>query len=71
MVKGKPWTVEDEKQLRQLLTEKKSMRSIAKVLDKTLTSIQMKAFRLGLEVVDEGEKNTSSTTTFDKLILPI
>ena len=30
----------------------------------------MKASRLGLVVVDEGEKNTPSTTTFDKLVLP-
>ena len=70
MARGKPWSVEDERQLRQLLTEKKSMRSIAKVLGKSLTSVQMKASRLGLVVVDEGEKNTPSTTTFDKLILP-
>ncbi len=70
-MKDKPWTVGDEKILRQLLTEKKSIRSIAKVLGKTLTSIQMKASRLGLVVVDEGEKNTPSTTTFEKLVLPI
>ena len=71
MARGKPWSVEDERQLRQLLTEKKSMRSIAKVLGKSLTSVQMKASRLGLEVVDGSEKNTPSTTTFDKLILPV
>ncbi len=71
MAKGKPWTVEDERQLRQFLTERKSMRSIAKVLGKSLTSVQMKTSRLGLEVVDESEKNTPSTTTFDKLILPV
>ena len=71
MAKGKPWSVEEERQLRQLVTEKKSMRSIAKFLGKSLTSVQMKASRLGLEVVDASEKNTPSTTTFDKLILPI
>ncbi len=47
------------------------MHSIAKVLVKSLTSVQMKTSRLGLEVVDGSEKNTPSTTTFDKLILPI
>ena len=47
------------------------MRSIAKVLGKSLTSVQMKTSRLGLEVVDESEKNTPSTTTFDKLVLPV
>ncbi len=71
MAKGKLWTVEDERQLRQLLIEKKPRRSIAKVLGKTLTSVRMKTSRLGLVVVDESEKNTPSTTTFDKLILPI
>ena len=71
MAKGKPWTVEDERQLRQLLTEKKSMRTIAKILGKTLTSVQMKTSRLGLVVDDEGEKNTPSSSTFDKLVLPI
>ncbi len=30
----------------------------------------MKTSRLGLVVVDESEKNTPSTTTFDKLVLP-
>ena len=71
MARGKPWTVDDERQRRQLLTEKKSVRSIAKVLGKSLTSVQMKASRLGLVVVDGSEKNTPSTTTFVKIILPI
>ena len=31
----------------------------------------MKTSRLDLEVVDESEKNTPSTTTCDKLIMPI
>ena len=31
----------------------------------------MKASRFGLVVVDEGEKNTPSTTTLAKLVLPI
>ncbi len=44
--------------------------SIAKILSKALTSIQMKTCRLGLVVDDEGEKNTPSSSTFDKLILP-
>ena len=70
MARGKPWSVDDERQLRQLVTEKKSMRSIAKFLGKSLTSVQMKASRLGLEVVDASEKNTPSTTTLDKLVLP-
>ncbi len=54
----------------ELLTEKKSKRSIAKFLGKSLTSVQMKASRLGLEDDDGSEKNTPSSSTFDKLVLP-
>ena len=61
----------DNNEPRQLLTEKKSMHSTAKSLGKTLSFVQMKTFRLGLVVVDESEKNTPSTTTFTKLVLPI
>ncbi len=71
MARGKPCTVEDERQLRQFLTEKKSRRSIAKILGKSLTSVQMKTSRLGLVVVDGVFFSLPSTTTFDKLILPI
>ena len=71
MARGKHWTAEDERQLRQLLTEKKVMRSLAKILGKTLVAVRLKASRLGLEDDDGSEKNTPSTTTFDKLILPI
>ncbi len=70
MAKGKPWTVEEERQLRQLLTEKKSMRSIAKILGKTLIAVQLKASRLGLEDDDGSEKNTPSSSTLEKLVLP-
>ena len=70
MAKGKPWTVEEETQLRQLLTKKKSMRSIAKILGKTLIAVQLKAARLGLEDDDGSEKNTSSSSTLSKLVLP-
>ena len=67
MAKGKPWTVEDERQLRQLLTEKKSMRSIAKILGKTLIAVRLKASRLGLEDDDGSEKNTPSSSTLDEV----
>ncbi len=53
MAKGKPWTVEEERQLRELVTEKKSMRSIAKIMGKTLMAVRLKAARLGLEEDDE------------------
>jgi hypothetical protein len=46
----------DNNEPRQLLTEKKSMHSTAKILGKTLSFVQMKTSRLGLVVVDESEK---------------
>ena len=70
MAKGKPWTVEEETQLRQLLTEKKSMRSIAKILGKTLIAVLLKASRLGLEEDNVSENNTPLSSTLDKLVLP-
>ena len=69
MAKGKPWTVEDERKLQQLLTENKSVRSISKILGKTREAVRMKIARLGV-VVDRGEKSTRSTTTNAKLVLP-
>ena len=46
------------------------MQSIAKILGKTLIAVRLKASRLGLEDDDESEKNTPSSSTFDKLVLP-
>jgi hypothetical protein len=68
LVKGKPWTVEEEKQLRILLQENKSVRAIAKAMGKTRESVRMKLARL--EVVVHGEKNMRSTSTSASLVLP-
>jgi hypothetical protein len=68
LVKGKPWTVEEEKQLRILLQENKSVRAIAKAMGKTRESVRMKLARL--EVVVQGEKNMRSTSTSASLVLP-
>ncbi len=38
---------------------------------KTLIAVRLKASRLGLEDDDGSEKNTPSSSTFDKLVLPI
>ena len=70
MARGKPWSVEEERQLRELLTEKKSMRSIAKILGKTLVAVRLKASRLGLEEDNGSEKNTPLSSTLAKLVLP-
>ncbi len=62
MVKGKPWTVEEEKQLQQMLQSNKSVRVIAKALGKTRDCVRMKITRLGLEVVVQGKSERTTTT---------
>ncbi len=70
-MKGKPWTVDEEKQLRQLLEEKKSVRVIARTLGKTRDCVRMKVARLGLEVVVQKKTDVSArTTTTGDLPLP-
>jgi hypothetical protein len=61
-VKGKPWTVDEEKHLQVLLRENKGVRAIAKALGKTRDSVRMKMARLEVEVV-QGEKTMRSTST--------
>ncbi|MCW4002417.1 MAG: hypothetical protein NWE95_00685 [Candidatus Bathyarchaeota archaeon] len=66
-MKGKPWTVEEEKQLQILLQANKSVRVIAKAMGKTRDCIRKKIARLGLEVVVHSESQRTTTTS---LVLP-
>lgn len=66
-MKGRPWTVEEEKQLKQMLQAGKSVRVIAKAMGKTRDCIRKKIARLELEVVVHAK--TERTTT-SNLILP-
>jgi hypothetical protein len=68
-VKGKPWTVDEEKHLQVLLKENKGIRAIAKALGKTRDSVRMKLARLEVEVV-QGEKTMRSTSTCASWALP-
>lgn len=61
-MKGKPWTAEEEKQLKQFLEAEKSVRTIAKALGKTRDCVRMKIARLGLEVVVHGKSERTTTT---------
>jgi len=63
MTKGKPWTVEEEKQLEQMLRENRSVRAIAKALGKTRDCVRMKIARLGLEVVVQAKSERTTTTS--------
>ncbi len=67
MVKGKPWTDEEEKQLRELAAQKKSARVIARTMGKSRDCVRQKLWRLGLEVVGHSENSTSPTTSSLKL----
>ena len=66
-MKGKPWTVEEEKQLQQMLQLGKSVRVIAKALGKTRDCVRIKIARLGLDVVVQPK---SERTTTSSLQLP-
>ncbi len=66
MTKGKRWVPEEEKRLRQLLQEGKSVRAIAKSFGKTRDCVRMKIARL--EVVVQPESQRTTTT---ELILPL
>jgi hypothetical protein len=49
MPKGKPWTIEEEKQLRELLATFKSLIVIAENLGKTKEAVRQKMMSLGLK----------------------
>ena len=55
---GKPWSVEEEKQLKEFVEAKNSVSVIAKKLGKTGDAVVQKCYRLGLEV--EGVKKKKS-----------
>jgi len=66
-VKGKPWSAELEKRLRELLKAGKSVKVIAKVLGKTQNAIRQKMIKL--ELVEE--KKTKNSAVFSStLVLP-
>ena len=71
-MKGKPWTVEEEARLRQLLRANRSARAIARLMGKSRECVSMKIARLGLEVVVTQQKNSDVTTTshLTTLVLP-
>ncbi|MCW4024940.1 MAG: hypothetical protein NWF01_07900 [Candidatus Bathyarchaeota archaeon] len=65
MTKGKPWSPEQEKQLKDLVDAKASLAVIAKKLGKPEEAVRQKMRRLGLEVVDR--KKIICSTTSQKL----
>ncbi len=49
MTKGKPWSPEHEKQLRELVRAGKSIKTISEALGKTETAIRQKMIKLELK----------------------
>jgi hypothetical protein len=56
LVKGKPWNFNEERQLRQLAQEGKTVDQISQVLEKTREAIHQKAFNLGIDLKGAKEK---------------
>jgi len=67
-LKGKPWTVEKEKQLRALVKDGKSFREISVKLEKSPEAVRAKIKRLGLEV--DKQQATGSRSSTSNVILP-
>ena len=66
MPKGKRWTSEEEKQLKDLVNAGSSLKVIATQLKKSKEAVKVKMQRLGLKVVVVPvKKNGGTTTTFD------
>lgn len=60
-MRGKPWSIEEEKQLRDLTEAKTPFSVIAEKLGKSPDAVNKKCLRLGLEVVDaKGYRTTTS-----------
>jgi predicted DNA-binding protein YlxM (UPF0122 family) len=68
MPKGKPWTNEREKQLRDFVKAGKSFDEIARLFDKSPEAIRAKINRLGLEVVKH--QSTVSCLSTSNEVLP-
>ena len=69
-MKGKSWTPDEERQLKQLIEVKTSLPIIAKTLSKSLEAIRSKVKRLGLVDDDHKKKISCSSSTIAELVLP-
>ena len=56
MVKGKPWDIDEIRQLRKLVDEGKGFAELSKIMLKSDDSIRQKVFDLGLKVKGLKEK---------------
>jgi DNA repair ATPase RecN len=62
-LKGKPWTVEEEKQLKDLVAAKTPLHVIAQLLHKRKGAVEIKCRRLDIEVEVAKKKSVPTTTS--------
>jgi chromosome segregation ATPase len=62
MPRGKPWSSEEEKRLRELVDARCSLREIAVKMGKSVESVRQKMFKLGLKELEQTQKLCSSST---------
>ena len=62
-MKGKPWDISEERQLRQLVEEGKSVDAICKIMVKTRDSVTQKMFDLKLKCLKEEKTGISEKKT--------
>ncbi len=67
MTKGKPWTVEEERRLSNLVEARASLDSMAKELNRSPDAVLKKCVRLGLRVVVAGRRIQTTTSS---LVIP-
>jgi len=67
-VRGKQWTIEEEKQLRELVDSGANLNVVASKMGRSRAAIKMKMHRLGLEVVVQ--EPTDLRTTTSTVVLP-
>jgi hypothetical protein len=73
MTKGRPWDIDEIRQLRELVEEGKDLDAISKAMVKTKDAIRQKMLDLGLKVLKEEERlNSQKKPRFSssKLELP-
>jgi hypothetical protein len=59
MTKGRPWDINEERQLRDLVEQGKSIDEISRLMIKTKDAIRQKMMDLGLKVLKEEEQGIS------------
>ena len=62
-MRGKPWSIDEERQLRQLLEEGKGFSEISQVMGKSRVSVKNKLYNLGLSLKDNTQSQIQVTVS--------